>query len=732
MKRLTIAVIILMTIMLNISYGQNSQNISHVKWLYSFWDNPQQVELQGDYAYLCTSRSGFQIIDMSNPNDPFVTGHLSGFGATDIDVENNFAYTTGRERGDIGISDISDPTTPELISMRRVDNYWTGGMTAGHGWFFNSCYLESGDGWFSAYLIRMWDITDPRGARYMGEDDRQEQLMNKMCNNSELLFYPVAMGLEVVELAAPHGMGDITIYGGIQLADLSVIDNHLLGVTIYNNFNVIDFSDPERPERESSVELNGEEPMQLFHDLNTVIVKSGSSILNFVDISDMDNPAHINTWESDNNLKQIAILDTTFVATTENGELLVFDWDQDSAELTATIDGRGNALDITIDGDFGYMCLGESGFWKTDISDPENPEELAVWDINVVKCYIFNEAAFVSTMDNRFYEIDTGDLESEPQLLPIEGDIIDFEYANSLYYVLYSNWMNIFDPQNMDEAIGVYRMPQGSEAFSLTYEMGLVYIGDKDRFRIIDVSDPEHPREFDVVGTRCRVTDISVSGNNLFAADSPERFNSYYYPSVWQYNIEDPTNPQFVGCYVSENCEKISSIKVEDDFLFVLGHIRDSAPGGNTQIEVVNISNPRRMSLLGWQRIPQGGLNFDVAGEYIYVANNWNFDIYDCSQSLNVEIHQERVVDDFTVLQTYPNPFNSTVKIEFSLAYDQFVGGSILDVKGRQVADLTSSGIMSQGKNTLMWDAEGYPSGIYLIKVNLNGITKVNQIVLQK
>ncbi|MBT7790806.1 MAG: T9SS type A sorting domain-containing protein, partial [Calditrichaeota bacterium] len=108
------------------------------------------------------------------------------------------------------------------------------------------------------------------------------------------------------------------------------------------------------------------------------------------------------------------------------------------------------------------------------------------------------------------------------------------------------------------------------------------------------------------------------------------------------------------------------------------------------------------------------------------------FDIYDCSQSLNVEMHQERVVDDFTVLEIYPNPFNSTVKIEFSLAYDQFVGGVVLDINGRQVADLSSSSQMQQGKNTLRWDAEGYPSGIYLIKVNLNGITKVNQIILQK
>ncbi|MBT7616926.1 MAG: T9SS type A sorting domain-containing protein, partial [Calditrichaeota bacterium] len=55
-----------------------------------------------------------------------------------------------------------------------------------------------------------------------------------------------------------------------------------------------------------------------------------------------------------------------------------------------------------------------------------------------------------------------------------------------------------------------------------------------------------------------------------------------------------------------------------------------------------------------------------------------------------------------------------------------------LDINGRQVADLSSSSQMQQGKNTLRWDAEGYPSGIYLIKVNLNGITKVNQIILQK
>ncbi|MBT3234101.1 MAG: T9SS type A sorting domain-containing protein, partial [Calditrichaeota bacterium] len=255
------------------------------------------------------------------------------------------------------------------------------------------------------------------------------------------------------------------------------------------------------------------------------------------------------------------------------------------------------------------------------------------------------------------------------------------------------------------------------------------YIGQSGLFRIIDVHNPEEPEQVAEVQTRGFVCDIVASGDNLYVADTPDPRNRDYFPSVWWFNIEIPTSPQYMGCYLSEASYSIRSIKIQDGFLYMLGQNLSSR---QPRIEVVHITNPRQMSLLGWQNIPQGGLNFDVSGEYIYVANNWNFDIYDCSQSLNVEMHQERVVDDFTVLEIYPNPFNSTVKIEFSLAYDQFVGGVVLDINGRQVADLSSSSQMQQGKNTLRWDAEGYPSGIYLIKVNLNGITKVNQIILQK
>ena len=53
--------------------AQDSENIEQIGRLYSFWDNTEAIDVQGNYAYAAAGLSGLQILDVSNPESLFVT-----------------------------------------------------------------------------------------------------------------------------------------------------------------------------------------------------------------------------------------------------------------------------------------------------------------------------------------------------------------------------------------------------------------------------------------------------------------------------------------------------------------------------------------------------------------------------------------------------------------------------------------------------------------------------------
>jgi len=89
------------------------------------------------------------------------------------------------------------------------------------------------------------------------------------------------------------------------------------------------------------------------------------------------------------------------------------------------------------------------------------------------------------------------------------------------------------------------------------------------------------------------------------------------------------------------------------------------------------------------------------------------------------------------LLQTFPNPFNPTTTLSFSLPDEAIVSLGVYDVLGRKIAGL-AEGSYSAGIHKSMWDAVGYSSGVYfarLVVTTTKGnvlYSKVNNLILMK
>jgi hypothetical protein len=88
-------------------------------------------------------------------------------------------------------------------------------------------------------------------------------------------------------------------------------------------------------------------------------------------------------------------------------------------------------------------------------------------------------------------------------------------------------------------------------------------------------------------------------------------------------------------------------------------------------------------------------------------------------------------------LNNYPNPFNPTTSIEFSLPQDSKVGIEIYNVKGQKVNELVK-GYLTKGKHSIKWNGNDKSgkhvgSGVYYYKLRINDKTEItNKCLLMK
>jgi hypothetical protein len=76
----------------------------------------------------------------------------------------------------------------------------------------------------------------------------------------------------------------------------------------------------------------------------------------------------------------------------------------------------------------------------------------------------------------------------------------------------------------------------------------------------------------------------------------------------------------------------------------------------------------------------------------------------------------EPVGQEFSLRQNYPNPFNPATTIEFTVPAPTSVTLKIYDMLGRELATLVS-GRRQPGRYSVVWDATGVPSGVYLARL---------------
>ncbi len=79
----------------------------------------------------------------------------------------------------------------------------------------------------------------------------------------------------------------------------------------------------------------------------------------------------------------------------------------------------------------------------------------------------------------------------------------------------------------------------------------------------------------------------------------------------------------------------------------------------------------------------------------------------------------------------YPNPFNPTTNLSFSLERDDKILLEVYDMAGRYMNTIME-GFLPYGKHSIPWDGSSFSSGVYFVKLQTNDIQINQKIILLK
>ena len=85
----------------------------------------------------------------------------------------------------------------------------------------------------------------------------------------------------------------------------------------------------------------------------------------------------------------------------------------------------------------------------------------------------------------------------------------------------------------------------------------------------------------------------------------------------------------------------------------------------------------------------------------------------------------------FNLEQNFPNPFNPSTTISFAVPRATYVTIEVFNTLGERITTLFSRQV-NTGSHTVVWNAAGQPSGLYIVRLSSAEFTASKKMLLSK
>jgi len=140
---------------------------------------------------------------------------------------------------------------------------------------------------------------------------------------------------------------------------------------------------------------------------------------------------------------------------------------------------------------------------------------------------------------------------------------------------------------------------------------------------------------------------------------------------------------------------------------------------------------------ISFMRFPDGNVDWNNWLDFMGYNDETSYTFENGSPSYGepnsqlMDIEESILPERIASLYCYPNPFNAQTTISFSLEHQAHAKISIYDITGRLV-EVLSDAHYAGGSYSIVWNANGLPSGIYFANMVSDGISVTEKLVLLK
>ncbi|MBC8375889.1 MAG: T9SS type A sorting domain-containing protein [FCB group bacterium] len=518
-------------------------------------------------------------------------------------------------------------------------------------------------------------------------------------------------------------------------------------------------------------------------------IAAGQLGLLSVDISNPTSPTVLDTSYWDGWYTQVEVSgDYAYVAADAAG-MLVIDISQSDNMVDIPVgiytssEEYSFLQDLTIEENIAYLPYGLGGLKIVNISNPSAPVYLADGSPNsggsAFGVDYKDDFIYIADWSNDLTIVDASDPTSPAIIRTVgfEGSAKkvrifgDYAYVTGSYGIHIVNISDPFEASVVGEFIR--SEPGGPSPHGVDVKQGKMYVAHNAMgLYVVDVTTPENPVELGHFNALDWARDVVVVDSLAYLLNLNDGGG---FSAALQYmqvlNISDPNNIHEIGNWTgSNNYAWSNSISVRDTYAYILG---------DHGLFVIDISDPTNPLTAGvWN---PGGWNFRLSedGAYAYIAKEGGgLKVIDISNPTNpslaasfstidycadvaprdslvyiadadgglliaehvfapVSINPDDEIEmhiSFGLDQNFPNPFNPSTSIAYSIPYSAQVEMNIYDMQGR-LMKVHSVYHPSAGFYSVSWDGtdmsgRAVASGLYVCQIISGEFTRSQKMLL--
>jgi len=352
----------------------------------------------------------------------------------------------------------------------------------------------------------------------------------------------------------------------------------------------------------------------------------------------------------------------------------------------------GDCFDVKAYDHYGYVVHGGSGtnLRIFDLADPTSPTQV-------------------------------GTLPQDAHNIAIFGDYLYMMGGNPQGLAIYSLLPDPTSPQ----LVGTYDPYYYHDILVRGDTLYAAAIFSQGGIDILDISDRPQPSliaNFNYPGSGAHNICSTDDGSHVFIGDEIGSNGQW----TRTFDVRDPQNATLVSEIIVNSNATVHNCYVKNDIIYIAHYSQ-----GMRVFDVHDPENPVEIAYYvtggAWTAYPHfesGKVILSDIGTGLYVF------LIDALPTSDEPTGSE-LPSGFELEAAYPNPFNPSTTLRFTLETDAEIRLAVLDALGREVA-LVAEGTYAAGRHEAIFDAEHLPSGLYLVRLESEGRVDSQRITLLK